>query len=142
MLGAAAMLASAMAVVAMPKDVERRIFSSHPTWAVRDGRSSGTLLEAVVEPDGKVRECKVVAFVGSERLANEECASLARRKLRPAIDPDGQPVVGLYRNYISRYLSGRSTEAESAAVRNWVYPADVTIRVNQQVGGADLTRGA
>lgn len=140
MIGAATVLASAMAAVTIPADVNRRLVSTYPTWAVRDGRSSGTVMEAVVEPDGTVRECRIVAFVGSERLANEECASLARRKLRPATDPDGQPILGLYRTYISRFVSGRSAQAESAAVRSWVYPADVTIHVAQPAGGKDLTR--
>lgn len=142
MFGAVVVLASAMSAVTMPQDVQRRLFSTYPTWAVREGRSSGTFMEAIVEPDGKIRECKVVAFVGSERLANEECARLARRKLRPATDLNGQPIVGLYRIYISRYLDGRSGEDERVAVQNWAPPADVTIQVAQPPGSEEVTREA
>jgi hypothetical protein len=141
MLGAAVVLAGALAPVTIPHDVGRRL-STYPTWAVREGRSAGTVLEAVVEPDGKVRECKVVAFVGSARLASEECANLARRRLRPAADLDGQPIVGLFRNYVARTLFGNPGKDESEAVRSWVRPPDVVIQVAQPAGSQGVTREA
>jgi hypothetical protein len=125
MFGAAILLASALAPVTVPYDVQRKLFSNYPTWAVRDERSSATLMEAIVEPDGKIRECRVVTFVGSDRLANEECATLSRRRLKPATDLEGRAIVGLFRTNISRFIQSRSPEV--ATVRNWEVPADIVL---------------
>jgi hypothetical protein len=131
MLGVATVLtASALTPVAVPYDVQRRMSSSYPAWALRDRRSAGAVLEAIVEPDGKVRECKVVAFIGSERLATEECANLQRRKLKPAVDANGQPTLGLFRTQWGRRLAGRSGNDEAEAVRRWVQPTDLSVEVS------------
>src|SRR5690606_15185341 len=123
MLGAV-FLAGALGTVSIPEGVQRRLSSTYPSWAVREGRSSATSMEVVVEPDGTVRECTVVEFIGSERLATEECTNLARRKLRPATDAQGKPVIGLYRTHITRFVEG-PREDERDAVRSWVHPADL-----------------
>lgn len=134
MFGATVMLASALSAVTIPQGVSRRMISAYPAWALRESRSSATMLEAIIEPDGSVRECKMVEFVGSERLANEECANLSRRKLRPATDADGKPVVGLLRTHVSRFVNGSRRE-ERDAVRRWVRPADLTMVSQQSAGG-------
>lgn len=125
MIGIAALMASAIAPVGLPADASRRLFSTYPTWALRQDRSAGTKFEALVQADGKVRWCRVVAFVGSERLANEECERLARRRLTPAVGPDGRPILGLYRSAFLRSLDGNTTEA--IQVRTWKSPADAVI---------------
>ena len=132
MLGAALFLAGAMAPVTMSKAEARALVQRYPPWALREGRSSAVRIEAIVEPDGKMRDCKVVASEGSERLAAEECAALARRRLRPATDPEGRPVVGLYRTNVYRLVNpGRS---ESVAVRNWQPPANLTLPAGEASG--------
>lgn len=135
----AAILAGAIGTVSIPADVERRLFSTYPTWAVREGRSSATSIEAVVDPDGTVRECVVVEFVGSERLAREECAKLAQHKLRPATDAEGQPVMGLYRTYTVRFIND-TRKSERDAVRSWVHQPDLTIDVAHVEGGVEMPR--
>ena len=126
MFGAAILLASALSPVTLSNDENRKISSTYPTWAVLQGRSSGTSVEVVVGPNGRMQECRVVAFVGSERMANEECKRFKGRRYRPATDLEGRPILGLYRTYITRVLDGDNEE--SVAVRNWIRPADATIR--------------
>ena len=116
MFGAAIFLASAMAPVTMSNDEYRRLTSTYPTWAVLQGRSSGTLYEVIVDTNGRLRECRIVAFVGSEKMANEECKRLRRSRFRPATDPEGRPILGVHRTYVIRVLDG--DEDESVAVRN------------------------
>lgn len=129
MLGAAIVLATAMAPVTMPPNQARRLISEYPAWAVREERSSAAVLEAIVEPDGTMRACRIIAFVGSERLVNEECSRLKRRKLRPATGPDGRPLLGLYRTEIVRFVSGTSDEIRT--VRQWAAPANLTLPMPQ-----------
>jgi len=138
MLGIATILvASSLTAVGIPADVQRRVYSTYPNWAVQQGHSAATAIEAVVEPDGEIRECRVVAFFGSERLANEECSRLLRHKLRPAVDVNGQPILGLHRNLLKRWLSG----AEAEAVESWMPEPDLTAELSDlaiQDGGVDV----
>jgi hypothetical protein len=133
---ATAILAGTLTVVTIPDNVQRRLSSTYPTWAVRQELSSATLMEAIVEPDGKVRSCRVVEFVGNERLAAEECAALSRRKLRPAMGPDGRPILGAFRTNIRRYLHGDS--AEIRAVRAWTPPPDLTVQLSRDSSGGEV----
>ncbi len=121
--------ASALTPVTVSEDVLRRIFSNYPTWAVREGRSAGAQLEFIVETDGKIRECRIVAFVGSERLANEACAMWKGRKLRPASGADGRPILGLYRTSSRYFLPSAARREEAQAVEAWTSPADIALKV-------------
>lgn len=106
MLGPALMFAAAMAPVTVTSQVSRRIFQDYPTWAVRDGKSAAAVIEVIVEVDGSVRECKVASFLGDERLANHQCETMERQKLRPALGPDGNPILGKYRTMLKHWVQG------------------------------------
>ena len=128
MFGAAIFLASAMSPVTTTSQVSRRIFQNYPTWAVRDGKSAAAVIETIVEVDGTVRECTVVSFVGDERLANYQCDIVKRQTLRPALDPDGNPIIGKYRTMIIHWVEGsRQKEAVQRAVRE----PDMTLTFNR-----------
>lgn len=117
MLGPALMLVAAMAPVTVTSQVSRRIIQDYPTWAVRDGKSAAAVVELVVEVDGSVRECKVASFVGDERLANDQCDIMKRHKLRAALGPDGNPILGKYRTMLQHWVQGsRQREAVERAV--------------------------
>jgi len=137
MLGIATVLSiGALTIATLPADVQRRLYSNYPSWAVREGRSAGTVIEAIVEADGKVRECRVLAFVGNERLAIEECTGLLRHKLKPARDQAGRPILSVYRNSMRRHLDQRNSDPEAYAVKNWKFPPNLTLKDSSLSGGA------
>jgi hypothetical protein len=133
------MLAAAMAPVTFPSQVSRRIIQDYPTWAVREGKSAAGMLEIVVDVDGTVRDCKVVAFVGDERLANHQCDIMKQQKLRPALGPDGNPILGKYRTMVRHVVQG---SRQRAAVERAAMAPDLTVSVagnDQKPFKIDLT---
>jgi hypothetical protein len=124
MIGSAIVLAAAISAPALEQRDLRRIIERYPTWAVRDGKSSGAVVDVIVEADGKVRSCTVVSFVGDERLANEECSQFERFRFLPAKGPDGRPILGNYRTYVARFVRG---SAQRAQVERTTQPPDIRL---------------
>ncbi len=123
MLGAAITLATAISAPAMAERDARAFVRDYPTSA-HDGRSAAVNLELTIDPDGKVRDCAVVSFVGDERLAREQCARLSRIRYSPATGPDGEPILAKYRTFVSLFmLEGR----HAATVRRAKQAPDLTL---------------
>jgi hypothetical protein len=112
MIVSALLVATAISAPSLESRDLRRMLDTYPDWAVRAGKSSGALIDVIVEPDGKVRECTLIRFLGDERLAHEECAQVERVRFVPARGPDGNPILGKYRTYIVRFVQGSGQRAQ------------------------------
>ncbi len=134
MIGSAILLAAAISAPALEQR-DLRFFERYPTWAVREGKSSGAFVDIIVEADGKVRSCTVVSFVGDERLANEECSQFERLRFLPAKGPDGKPILGNYRTYVSRFVQG---SAQRAQVERTTQPPDIRLSVARLPDDAEV----
>lgn len=73
----------------------------YPPTALRARREGRTEFEAVVDPNGRVMDCRVIATSGASDLDDATCRLVRRRaRFRPAFDADRQPVTGAYRNTV------------------------------------------
>lgn len=126
MFGAAILLASAISAPSFPDAALRRL-NEYPTWAVREGKSTAAVLDLLVTPDGWVRDCTVISFVGDERLARVECEIHKRVRMRPAIGPDGAPIAAKYRTWINLWVDNNSAQQRQVQQAKW--PPDMTLKL-------------
>lgn len=64
------------------------------------------MLDVLVDPEGKVVDCKLVASTGDAQLASQVCALLKFKRANAAIDGEGHFAYGLKREFIKLYLPG------------------------------------
>ena len=99
-------MASGLAPPEIDTNFARRVQSLFPSWAARAGNSAGIEVRLVVEPDGKVRECRLEGIVGNRRLAEEVCTELSTLRMTTATGPDGNPSFAIVRTYFQFLVNG------------------------------------
>lgn len=73
----------------------------YPPTALRDRREGRTEFEAVVDSNGRVTDCRVIATSGASDFDDTTCRLVRRRaRFRPAFGAEGKPVIGTYRNMV------------------------------------------
>ncbi|KRA83574.1 energy transducer TonB [Altererythrobacter sp. Root672] len=127
-IGSVLFLSSLMAAPEFSNAAKKQFFGTYPTWAVRDGKSAATLIDLIVETDGKVRSCSVVSFIGDERLAQQECNAAMRLRLTPAKGVDGTPMPGRFRTFVTRWLVGGDKQSSEVKVARRT--PDLTLKVD------------
>ena len=109
-----AILAASLSLPEIDARQARKLDASYPAWAVRSEQSSGFDFEVIVDSTGRVLECRIVAFAGSEKLARDYCAHAAKLKFKPATDSSGTAMAGVLRSSIVMSLDGPGGQAEEA----------------------------
>ena len=99
MLAAAAlMLAPAAAetpvIATMPRIIAGQITSEdYPPAALRNEAEGRTSAGLVIDPNGRVRRCRIAQSSGHEILDSRVCQlALIRMRFSPALDAAGQPI--------------------------------------------------
>lgn len=85
------------------KAVSNRMVKYYPSSALRNEEEGSVELNMIVEVDGSVSECLILASSGSESLDQAACSGYRRAKFSPALDADGQPM----RSYLSTTITFR-----------------------------------
>lgn len=63
-------------------------------WAVQSEKSAGAIVSLWMDPSGRIYECETLKRIGDERLANEICGLVLRKRVRPAMDRNGEVISG------------------------------------------------
>jgi hypothetical protein len=69
-------------------------YQDYPIWALRKDISVAALVELLIEPSGKVKQCRVESVVGDPKLAEDVCKLLTGRKVEPPQLADGTRIHG------------------------------------------------
>jgi hypothetical protein len=89
----------------------------YPTWALLAGKSAGSVVELWTDPVGRIYDCKILGTVGDERLANQICDLVVRRRAKPATSADGERAYGSQMTMLSltipRTKQGREVGAQT-----------------------------
>jgi hypothetical protein len=107
-------------------DDDRQVQQSSQAKA---GKSAAAVVDARVDPKGKVSDCKAVVTSGDAQLANGICGHVDGIVIKPA-SVSGDPSYGVVRHLVSLSQAG-STLSE---------PADVTLQVNRLPAGQPTLR--
>jgi hypothetical protein len=86
----------------------------YPATALLKYQSAATMLDVVIDPQGKVVKCTQSGAVGDEQLASQMCAIAKRKTATPARDARGKPAFGFRRDFASLSLPG-SYQADKIA---------------------------
>jgi hypothetical protein len=95
-LAAAALAAPALGIG--PED--------YPEAALAQKKSAATLVNVVVDPEGRVVRCATLLTYGDEKLAHAICHLLSGRRQTPAKLRDGTPAWGVSEGLIKLWLPG------------------------------------
>lgn len=106
----------------------------YPAGSVQNGRSAAALVRLLVDPTGRVVRCETMATVGNGSLAGEVCARSRHRKVRAAVDADGNPAWSQATMMASFYAPGLP-EADEVAKSGPTPDAELT--VSRLPGGTD-----
>jgi hypothetical protein len=68
--------------------------SDYPVEALRSKRSAAAIIDAFVDPKGRIVTCEVAKSFGDPLLSSQICSLLKNRKHKPAGDPTGQATYG------------------------------------------------
>ena len=79
----------------------------YPAAALREEREGVARFRVTVGPDGRVRNCEILASSGSSDLDRATCANVAKRaRFKPAIDETGATVSGSYTSAVKWEIPG------------------------------------
>lgn len=85
------------------KATSSRMTEYYPSSALRNEEEGRVELNVIVEIDGTVSECLILASSGSEALDQAACSGFRRARFSPALDAEGQPM----RSYLSTAITYR-----------------------------------
>lgn len=75
--------------------------NDYPSRALREEREGTTRFRLTVNTDGRVSDCQITGSSGHSDLDEAACKNLTRRaRFRPALDANGNPMVGYYSNAV------------------------------------------
>lgn len=106
----------------------------YPGWALSDESSAASYFHAEVSASGKVSQCNPITHVGNERLANEICKILKRKRVSPAIGNDGHALPASYDTSLKFFLPG-TKEGDQVRGTEFDRPADIDVSVKNLPGG-------
>lgn len=128
-------LIAAAAIMALPVAdgrLERSIESDLPR-EVADSDLAGIVYEAYVDPQGKIRDCKVAGVLGNapeEGVAKGMCKAVKGKSVKAAAHgADGQPMPAVYRGVVS-------LASNPIALERFPLEPDIRYQVDQLPGGA------
>lgn len=102
--------------------------TDYPTYYLGAERSAAAFMEIIVDPNGKVAQCREIKTFGDEKFAHEICALLNSRGWRAAVDENGEPTYGLVRTFIRMFIP--ETRQGDAIARLTQLP-DLRLTVNR-----------
>lgn len=105
---------------------ERQVRQSSQAKA---GQSAAAVIDARVDPNGKISDCKAVTTSGDAGLADSICSHLDGMQIEPA-SVSGDASYGVVRSVVSLSDSGTPL----------TIPADVTLQVNRLPAGRPMLR--
>lgn len=75
--------------------------NDYPSRALREEREGTTRFRLTVGTNGRVTDCQITGSSGHADLDQAACKNLTRRaRFRPALDANGEPMVGYYANAV------------------------------------------
>ncbi len=99
MLGVLVLLAGSVVAATPATPLPWFEFRDYPMKAFEKNQEGITRFQLLVSPDGSIANCKVFSSSGHEELDKTTCFLAEKRvKFRPALDPDGRAVWGVYRS--------------------------------------------
>ena len=98
----------------------------YPGGALLKQTSAATMLDMLIDPQGKVVKCTVSGVVGDAQLASDMCDIARRKKAIPARDAAGKPAFGFRRDFAVLTLPGTQQADE---IGNFGPTPDVDIEV-------------
>jgi hypothetical protein len=99
--------------------------TDYPQWAAEQNQSAAALIEAVIDPDGKVIRCNTVQQFGSRELADQIC-NIVLRKRMPGPHTSGK---GFCERALVRFFLPETSEG--LAISKLQQPPDFVFAVNQ-----------
>lgn len=121
----------AVAALSAPTGWDNTAFQEYPNWALRADLSTGALVELTIDPNARQVKCEILGVVGDQKLSQETCGILKRKRLTPATLRDGTPVFGIVRTVFKLFIPGTKQGDEVAAARQ---RPDVQLKVNTLPG--------
>ncbi|MCB2080358.1 MAG: energy transducer TonB [Novosphingobium sp.] len=95
---------AAVSLLSAPDVVPAEI--EYPESALRGGKSAASLIDVVVDPNGKAVRCDILRTFGDDNLAAEVCSIQKSWKYKPAISQTGEPTFGIFRTLVKFALLG------------------------------------
>jgi hypothetical protein len=84
-----------------------------------------------ISAEGKVRECRIIAFVGEQKDADLLCRKVLGARLSPALDGTGRPVPSLFTTVLGASAdSGNHPATVSKWIDGALAPADFVINLS------------
>jgi hypothetical protein len=100
------------------------------------GAAGVILIEAQVDPQGRISECRALAVDGSKDLAATICSRVERLRVKPA-SISGSSSYGLMRSVLTFSDSGGRYKGTAAGPKQ---PADLEVQVNELPAGQSVLR--
>jgi hypothetical protein len=128
-----ALIAGTLLVVAEPKPGIENTPTDYPQWALEQSKSAAALVELLIDPKGKVVNCKTLTTFEDSKLAKEICQIEAHKRWKAARLADGSSTYGLVRKFSKFFVPGDASADRVAAL---THPFDIELFVNRLPGGA------
>lgn len=88
-------LAFASAALSPATEVQPLVaLGDYPTWALNAEKSVVAVTSLSIGIDGRITNCQVIDHVGDDKLANEICGFLRKKRFKPAAGVNGEPMPG------------------------------------------------
>jgi hypothetical protein len=117
-----------------PKDV-RRVMENYPQSALNAGQSAAALIEAEVDPKGRVTKCNALVGYGDKKLAGSICGIIEGMQIEPA-KIQGAAAYGVAHEFVSLFLD----DDKGDKVAKLIAPADMELQVNKLPSGKSMVR--
>lgn len=117
-----------------PKDVQR-MMENYPQSALDAGQSAAVLIEAEVDPKGRVTKCNALVGYGDKKLAGSICGIVEGMQIEPA-KIQGAEAYGVAHKFVSLFVDNNKGDK----VAKLIAPADMELQVNKLPAGKSTVR--
>jgi TonB family protein len=114
----------------------RRFIDIYPPKAARNKQSAAAVVDATVDPKGRISNCKTLRTLGDEPLIDRICGLVEKMKIEPAT-VGGAPAYGVFHDLVSFTLTGSNLAKELA---QFTVPSDLELQVNKLPVGQSTLR--
>jgi hypothetical protein len=111
-------------------DETRQLIESYPSAALDAKKSAAAVIDARVDPKGRISDCKATATYGDQDLVKLICGLVERIRIEPA-SVGGDASYGVVRHLVSFFID----DSAGAKIRAIPEPADLELQVNKLPSG-------
>ena len=133
-MGLSVLITAGVLAAPLPVPTRQAGPADYPTRYLQAERSAAAIIEIIIDPDGRIAQCREIEAFGDVKFAHEFCTLQKSSRWRAAVDESGKPTYGLVRTLFRMFIPNSPQGDEIARLAQL---PELELTVNRLPAAAD-----